>query len=269
MSRVCLVSPLQGHVSPGYRQPAGGDGAAVLHSAGRKRLRLYTSLSFFIPNNIGWLCLVVTLTRRFLSPLRTRSTAWSRGTPSTSLWWRRSRSCGRRTASWRPTTDVLMGHIRAGAAALLLLLSYCISSSPSHPDSVDDDRGAASLTVLERRFNTSGASWCCRHLRPLELCDCVCKDWSTRVFQCLNRNCHVNETWPQRKIVPLFCCFQCDSFTASSPSSSVQASLMVFKDQKYFWKNSINHDSLKMPPERESNYSVTRPLVVFLSASTH
>lgn len=31
-----LVSPLQGHLSPGHRQPAGGDGATVLHSAGRK-----------------------------------------------------------------------------------------------------------------------------------------------------------------------------------------------------------------------------------------
>lgn len=41
------VSPLQGHLPPGHRQPAGGDGATVLHSAGRKRLCLHTPPPFF------------------------------------------------------------------------------------------------------------------------------------------------------------------------------------------------------------------------------
>lgn len=167
-----IVSPLKGHLSQRHRQPAGGDGPAILHPAGENLFYIRCEVAPLRRHHWRWICC-----------FRMRSTVWLRDTLWTSLWWRRSRGWKRRTAGWRPTTDLrsrgggtpqpwiqTLRHCPSLRTAAnwrghLLFLHHRLSSvvflclEPAVPPSGEHVRGVVCVCVCVSGWSCAFGSW--------------------------------------------------------------------------------------------------------------
>lgn len=174
------MSPLQGHLPPGHRQPPGGDGATILHSAGRKRLRLHTPPPF---SRQGWLTGMVVIHCCCCCccppPPPERDPRPDREV----LRQRVSGGGDREAAGGEPQAEGQLLTSRQSLASLPLLFFLSLLFPMRLPvDLVTTRRPKRTIEEMpplsgegRPRLDTCGASWCCRGLRATGvLCVYVC-----------------------------------------------------------------------------------------------